>query len=364
MNKKIKIDLPSFLGASELVKKSSSARSFRDDCSFACQTGLCGECMTSRQCSPQGAAAGGTVYPPNISGVDPDKVTSGTVVIEKEDGETEVIEDCPKYEGAFYDPVTGEILGDTHGPDGKYDKEDWDKDYDSSTNTGHFTEKPKPDKKPSGGGGGGGGHYYPSYDKPSKPKPPPPPPKIEWNEPFPVFTGELKKIYRYVYHLGIDEAQFSNVLHDENSVCITPSIETGFMGEDNYIALEAQFKGNVEFYILDGTSEVPIMPIDQIEIQDEKIFFGLPTRFLVNGKADIIVKKNGAVVDLNYKDVISKRFLWNDNDQYSISYIPVPQYHYKPNLNTIQIKAILRGVSSIQNITIRRYGDTYYNDLS
>ena len=395
---KNKITLPEFLTENELQSPTHRALG----CYIACQTGLCGECMSSRQSSlPQdknegyntrpgaptasgnhanssgnsnknsnssNSSSSGTFYPPNLSDIDSDKVTTGTVIIKREDGTTQTIYDCPKYEGAFYDPDTGEILGDTHGPDGKYDQGSWDKAYDSTNNVGYFTEKPSKKHNNGSGGSSGGGSSGGSSSGSSSgswtppPPPPPPPPKIEWDEPFPVFKGDLKKIYRYVYHLGLDEAAFSNVIYESNSVCVTPLIEIGQLEDESYIALEAFYKGNIEFYIIDGTLEIPIMPLGQTQIEDEKLFYGLSTRFIVNDQAPILVKQNGTSTDCDYHTILNDLSYWKDNTTYHISYTPIAQYHYKPVNNRIQIKAIIRGIGSIQKMTLRHYGDTYYKD--
>lgn len=293
--------------------------------------------------------------PQNIAGVAPDKITTGNVVINKNDGSTQVIKDAPLYQGSFYDPETGDIMGDTHGPDGIYDKETWNKNYYRDENgiaTGIFTEKPE--KKQTSSSDSSDNDYY------SEPSPPQTPSKIEWNEPFPTFSSDYKTIKRYIYHLGLDEAVFSNVVHEENSVCITPSIAVGALGTEEYLMLEADFKGSVEFYIIDGDKTIDILPVGQTKIENEKMFFGLLPRFIVDDQYDVVVKHNTIAINENYQDILSNKEYWVNDVAYTMTYVPITQNTYRPTEEYVQLKIVLRGISSVSHLAFRYYADNYY----
>lgn len=291
--------------------------------------------------------------PQNIAGVDPAKIATGNVVIKNNDGSTTVVKDAPLYQGAFYDPKTGNIMGDTHGPEGIYDTETWAKDYyrdGNGTPTGVFTEKPAKKETTSSSSN----DYY------REPSPPPPPSKIDWSEPFPTFSSNYKTIKRYVYHLGLDEAIFSNVVHEENSVCITPAITVGALDTEEYLMLEADFKGSVEFYIIDGDKTINILPVNQTKIENEKMFLGLSPRFIVDDQYDVIVKRNTVVIAENYQDILNDKNYWANGANYTMTYVPVAQNTYRPAEEQVQLKIILRGISSVSHLAFRYYADNYY----
>lgn len=307
--------------------------------------------------------------PQNIDGVDKDKISKGDVIINKSDGTTQTIKDAPLYNGAFYDPDTGDIMGDTHGPEGIYDKEQYDKDYyrnEDGKPTGVFTEKPKKEEQKKETASSSYDDDDDDYDDDDddyyepEPSPPPPPPKVEWSEPFPTFSSDYKMITRYIYHLGVDEAIFSNVVHEENSVCVTPLIEIGKLDKEEYLMLEAEFKGNVEFYILDGDKTIDILPVNQTKIENEKMFFGLLPRFIVDDQYDVIVKRNDVTIDEDYKTILNNKLYWGDNTVYNMSYVPIVQNSYRPIEERIQLKIIMRGISSVNYLAFRYYGDNYY----
>ena len=163
---------------------------------------------------------------------------------------------------------------------------------------------------------------------------------------------------RTAYYFGIDSIELSQNTPDKKSAYISPLIN---IGTSSYIELDAKRNrmSSIEFYIVDGATEAPILPVGDNVVQDEKLFWGLPTRFTVNGNEDIVIKKNGAVTTLNLNNVYDENF---SAGVYTVTYTPAEQSHrYSPQNQQIRVKVIQRCENDatpaiIQSITIRKHG--------
>lgn len=306
--------------------------------------------------------------PPSITGIDPSQITKGTVQIITADGKVHERKDMPLYNGAFYDPSTGKILSDVHGPDGIFENSEWDTSWrrnDDGTVTGIFTERP-PSTSHSNGGGGGS----------EPPSPPPKPAKLDFSDPFPSFTSNIKEVSKYFYYFGIDEAIFSSVTYEKNSVFVSPIIDLGVLYDTDYLMLESTytlgFNSSIEFYILDGTDQVPILPYDEEYVTNEQHFKNLPLRFQRNTTKSYTIKQDNHVIEMKLEDLlanvsgltyVNKYSYINAYSPYTISYTPKDCWTYKPKSNQIQLKIVLRNydstgeMPSFKYVLIRKYSE-------
>lgn len=166
---------------------------------------------------------------------------------------------------------------------------------------------------------------------------------------------------KFSYHFGIDYINFSQISVNENMCFISEDIEMGDLKEDEYIQLTSEFdtgeNGSIEFYILDGSEPKPILPIGTETVINEKIFFGLRTRFSIDTDNEVIIKKNGSPIDITLEQAIN-----SNEDGYTVSYTPIDAHNIRVNNYTVRVKAILRTYNKnseaphIKNIAIRKYG--------
>ena len=96
-------------------------------------------------------------------------------------------------------------------------------------------------------------------------------------------------------------------------------------------------KTSYEFYIIDGDTEIPIIPDSQKKIEHEKIFYNLPPR--MDG-TNYIYYRNFEQVSL---DRPSMNDYFDTGVLYTVSYTPDSKYYrYTPKSNTVKIKTIIR----------------------
>ena len=167
-----------------------------------------------------------------------------------------------------------------------------------------------------------------------------------------------------LFVFGIDKINIQNNKFNQTCCHITQDINIGLLDENVYIELMAHYNcGNnasVEFYIIDGNNEIPILPKSDVLVNNEKIFFGQSTRFLIDYEyyAAPIIKKDGEVdqtltLQNAIKDPIGK---------YTIQYKPLNAYQYKPSSSLLKVKTILRvyndydAIPYVDNIKIMKYG--------
>lgn len=198
------------------------------------------------------------------------------------------------------------------------------------------------------------------YETPPIPSAPARLPVEAFNNPTPAVDAETQDTTKATYFFGIDE--ISSYYRMTNKTCgvIFKSITTG---RCSYIELVADTVTNdncsVEFYIVDGTKETPILPLSCERVVNEKLFFNMNPRFSVDTKKDIEIKKNGEIIKRT-TDGLENLDL--SDGLYTISYTPTNAYQYYPENDTINVKAIQRlynedaEPSYVTNVLIRKYG--------
>lgn len=184
-------------------------------------------------------------------------------------------------------------------------------------------------------------------------------------------SGKLATLKLYSYIFGLDDFKFINAIISKTGYFISDYINIGKLSNKEYISLYVSHVKDdntcIEYSILDGEKEIPILPIDHDLIENEPIFNSVKTRF--NRDTDTtskyyvkdIIKKDGQLTDITFDDAL------NMNDgQYSITYKPNTSHHNVLPINKeIRIKAYIRTYGSINTksipyidmITIRKFGE-------
>lgn len=188
---------------------------------------------------------------------------------------------------------------------------------------------------------------------------------IELFHPAILVEENIKDIsnVKYSYFFGIDNVEFSRQAINNNMCFISKDIDIGLLNSNEYIEISSEYSegdyGSVEFYILDGPEIKAILPIETDIIYNEKIFYGLMPRFIIDQSEPIEIKENGYKVNKTLEQVM------NINDakrNYTITYAPIDAYTIKSNSQTIKIKIIIRcynlnkRLPYVKNIMVKKYG--------
>ena len=176
-----------------------------------------------------------------------------------------------------------------------------------------------------------------------------------------------KQMYSYLF--GIDSINIKNIKQEKDSCFISESINVGSLKENEYLQLiiESIIDENsvVEYSILDGNVEVPILPYGTKIIKNERLFASQSLRFTQDSSLAHTIKKDGMTIDISLDDAKSQLL-----NRFSIDYFPEKKYNYTPINSNIKIKATIRNFSNsinnsyIRTIKIRKYGgDVPWTDM-
>lgn len=169
-----------------------------------------------------------------------------------------------------------------------------------------------------------------------------------------------------------------------NDICVQKrelNTTAGYISEDiivkdcQYIELNAPIINGIEYSILDGDEEFPVLPIGQTKIVGEKLFYGLRTRFTITDDTSIEVYKNltesvaihstedlNLFLTVNNTEEAVNQSSFSKLDLYTINYTPdIKAQQYTPKSTRIKLKIIQRYYGSdvpapIKDISIRKYG--------
>ena len=165
----------------------------------------------------------------------------------------------------------------------------------------------------------------------------------------------------FTYMFGIDSIEIEKVEQHSESAFVSELIDIGTLKENEYIQLNVeQFNDEnctVEYSILDGDVDVPIMPIGTKHIENEKVFTNLPLRFDQDESQHTVIKRNGVAVNISLEDAKNQI-----DGTYSIDYTPSLNYNYTPINTTIRVKTVIRRFGPVQtnpyinSIKVRKYG--------
>ena len=184
------------------------------------------------------------------------------------------------------------------------------------------------------------------------------PDKVNYDTFLAPATGVTKNVYRYLF--GINSIFLQRKVYREVAGIITPPVH---IDSASYIQLSVRHTDctrSLEFSILEGENETPILPMEYSFVQKEKIFPGLPLRFKSQtGKAPAIYR-NGERVNVSFEDLEESDVAANG---YYADYYPEGQsYFYYPEKDTdIFVKIIERCPNgelpvTIKSLTIQKYG--------
>lgn len=134
------------------------------------------------------------------------------------------------------------------------------------------------------------------------------------------------------------------------------------MGHGNYVELDAPSSPGIEYYIVDGTEEAPILPISSERVNGEKLFPGLPTRFDIDKNKPVKIYENGKDTSLGYNDISNIDF--GGGKEYTIDYTPaslLKAHRHTLTGESIRVKIIARSNATIDSVTtIKHGGDTVW----
>lgn len=172
---------------------------------------------------------------------------------------------------------------------------------------------------------------------------------------------ELDKPKFYYYLFGLDNLSIEYTAIEKQSCFYSKEIKIDEIKDNEHLTIDvidSVERGSIEYYIVDGTETIPVLPEKETKIIDEKIFYKTGTRFSYDSSEPIIIKRNGDEVKMTLQEAINK----NEKDAvYTVSYTPIVNNITSLNNNSIKIKAVIRTYdedfnSFIKSINIKKYG--------
>lgn len=180
-------------------------------------------------------------------------------------------------------------------------------------------------------------------------------------------TIDMNSSKYYYYLFGLDKISVQYAEPDSKSCFVSKEIKIESLQENEYLALQADYScenGNIEFYIIDGTNEFPILPEGETSVIEEQVFYKVATRFTVDDISSIKMYKDSIPSKTSLNEAIN-----NSEEGYTVSYTPKSATAISSTLNnTIKVKAIMRCydknyIPFIKSIQIKKYGgDTLWTD--
>lgn len=168
----------------------------------------------------------------------------------------------------------------------------------------------------------------------------------------------------YTYMFGIDELKIKEVLPETDGYFISDNINIGTLNEDEFIQLNIKDhntdSSSIEYSILDGDVEIPIMKITDKDISNERLFPNGVLRFNTDESEIYTIKKDGLIVNISKEDACN-----SSEGRYSIDYYTDIKNKYTPINSTMRIKCVLRtfdklveDIPYVSSINVRKYGGT------
>ena len=190
-----------------------------------------------------------------------------------------------------------------------------------------------------------------------------------YSDPNKAKNTTVLKLYSYIF--GLDGFDFMNVELEKSGYFISDYIKIGKLTEKEYINLYVSHSKDdntcIEYSILDGEKEIPIVPVGHDLVENEPIFNNVETRFgrdydkTSKHYVKDVIKKDGQLTDITFDDAINMK-----DGQYTITYKPnVTNHDISPINSEIRVKAYIRTFGSINEksipfidmITIRKFGE-------
>ena len=165
------------------------------------------------------------------------------------------------------------------------------------------------------------------------------------------------KYYYYLFGIDAIAAEYVNIY--DTCGFISKEINIGKLNSNEHLSIytdESIERGSIEYSLINGSEIIPILPENETQAVDEKIFYKSPTRFAVDTKYPVVIKKNNEIVDMSLYNAI------NSNDGvYTVTYTPVINAISSLINGTVKIKVIIRSYDTnhltfIKSIKIKKYG--------
>ncbi|MGG2085324.1 hypothetical protein [Lysinibacillus pakistanensis] len=264
------------------------------------------------------------------------------------------------YDGYVYNGVTYTANGDriVNGGNGNQGglipgKDDIERNIKNGTTTVWYYQAPPPSSSSSSSNNS----YYPDPSPPYYDPAPSSPVYESFTVPRPTFNSDLQRAHKFVYFLGLDKLEAKSVVQERSCIRILKDIDVTSaewieLDTDDYIPEKA----SIEYYIIDGEKEVPILPNNRKEMKNEKLFPNISTLFEVK-EDNYVIKRDGEIMSSKLNEVKNNR-----DATYSITYSVDNQNRYKPTNNEVKIKVILRTYDDIsdapfiKNIDVKIFG--------
>lgn len=158
---------------------------------------------------------------------------------------------------------------------------------------------------------------------------------------------ELKELE--YFHFGANNISLSKEKSKHNACFISTPIEP--KGTIASLDVKASIPAGtgIEFSLIANNNEYAIMPFGDNFIQNERVFYGLPTRFEVDASKDVSIYQNGEQVNVTLEAAI------NDSlNTYAVSYYPKDIQGAKeinvPEGSKIAIKYVFRSYGNVGDI--------------
>lgn len=174
----------------------------------------------------------------------------------------------------------------------------------------------------------------------------------------PVETSYTEKAR---YYFGLKDIKLFNSSKVNNS-----GIISGYIALSNlsYITVNSVESGgenySTEYYILDGLTEVSILPENQELAVKERLFYNTSLRFPVDSTVATTLYEDGVEISKNYLELTYDDY---ENHIYALTYKPGGDpYRYIPENTNIRVKIIIRCYNdesispNISGIIINKYG--------
>lgn len=174
----------------------------------------------------------------------------------------------------------------------------------------------------------------------------------------PVETSYTEKAR---YYFGLKDIKLFNSSKVNNS-----GIISGYIALSNlsYITVNSVESGgenySTEYYILDGLTEVSILPENQELVVKERLFYNTSLRFPVDSTVATTLYEDGVEISKNYLELTYDDY---ENHIYALTYKPGGDpYRYIPENTNIRVKIIIRCYNdesispNISGIVINKYG--------
>lgn len=202
------------------------------------------------------------------------------------------------------------------------------------------------------------GYYYTAEDT-AKLK------KSVKTEPFIVNQNKIENSYveKMYYYFGLKNLKLSTIQKNKTAGFVSKYIAlTNFSYITISVNATSGSNAGIEYYIIDGIDEIPLLPENESRVVMEKLFYNIPTRFTVNNKnEEPVLYEDGKLSDKIYSELTSDDY---ENHEYALTYKPGEEYNkYTPQNDQIKVKIIFRGYDMenyesivINSIVINKYG--------